>query len=338
MNIADLPGGAKMLSISDLLTATKCALEELGGLLDSVLRPRKCSSTSVELLKAVALLLSYLLTTILPLFISRAKPQEDFKFVITALDEILGQLVTLIFMPLTLSFGPLSQAYTANIFSIIHSADGGILCTFDIRSDLCCLVRQAMSDLDQLSSLASPIVVRGLSGIRGGMALEVVRQMETYARTAYNGITTDTAKTCTLRIRKLARKDTIWYLCNLLHILFTPPSVSSVVHITSATARGDDECVSAINCQNKLLEDGILTGLSNIIKRNHTCCCSTSPLHNRSTEMKDYRTGTGDMCGDNRNGKLSGKCHHKTAVDEVEHGMILAVAERVWLYLFGHGK
>jgi hypothetical protein len=22
----------------------------------------------------------------------------------------------------------------------------------------------------------------------------------------------------------------------------------------------------------------------------------------------------------------------------VEHGMILAVAERVWLYLFGHGK
>jgi len=326
-----------------LAAATSRALENLSALLRTLLLPRLCSSASVEMLQAVATLLSYLLTTVLPLFISRLKGKckataQDSSIII-AVDEILGQLTTLIFIPLVRSFGLLSQSYTANIFSSKHAADAGTAGTLDIRPDLCCFLRRALSDLDLLGSIAAARLVHSLRGVRERVALETVREMEKSFPTQTQA-TSDTPKTRISRIRtdridKLARKDTLWYLCSVLHILFTPSSGSASSAATSKTSRNGHECVFTAMCQNKLLEDGILTGLSNIIGRNHIHPCTTSPSHNKNIGTNDHLsyTGTGvSVCGGTGNGKLSGMWHRRTTVDEVGHGMILAVVERAWLY------
>jgi hypothetical protein len=302
------------------------------------------------MLQALATLLSYLITAVLPLFISRLKGKSkgvaQDSSIIFALDEILGRITTLIFIPLARSLGPLSLAYTTNVFSSNHAVDGGSAGQIDIRSDLCCLVRQAMSDLDHLSALAATTLAYSLSGVRACLALEAVREMErSYLlqtteddaprTTTPDPVTTDTPKTRTARIHSLARKDTLWYLCSILFILFTPSSATSAARLKPP---GGHECVSAAKSQNKLLEDMILTGLSNIIGRSHLCRCFTSPSHNKVAEMNERRTDTGiSGCGDTENGMLGGKCQRRiAAVDEVGHGMILAVIERAWLYWFGH--
>jgi len=309
------------------------------------------------MLQAVAILLSYLLTTVLPLFISRLngkhKARAQDSSIIIAMDEFLGQLTNLIFIPLARSFSLLSQSHTANIFSSKHATDGGTAGTLDIRPDLCRLLSRAMSDLDLLGSLAAARLVHSLCGVRECVALETVRAMEKNipaqwtqaARSIPDTATGDTriSRIRTDRIDKLARKDTLWYLCSILHILFTPSSgsASSAARLTSKMSHNGHEYVFAAMCQNKLLEDAILTGLSNIIGRNHIHPCITSPSHTKNTGTNDRSsyTGTGDssICGDTGNGKLSGKWHGRITVDEVGHGMILAVVERVWLYWFGHG-
>lgn len=304
------------------------------------------------MIQALATLLSYLITAVLPLFISRLKGKSkgtaQDSSIIFALDEILGRITTLIFIPLARSFGPLSLAYTTNVFSSNHAVDGGCAGRIDIRSDLCCLVRQAISDLDHLSALAATTLARSLCGVRECLALEAVREMErsyllqtteddAHRTTTPDPVTTDAPKTRTARVHSLARKDTLWYLCNILCILFTPSSATSAARLTSQTPLGGHECVSAAKTQSKLPEDVILTGLSNIIRRSQSCRCFTSPSHNKVAEMNEC-TDTGiSGCGDTENGTLSGKCQRRTAVvDEVGHGMVMAVIERAWLYWFGH--
>jgi hypothetical protein len=200
-----------------------------------------------------------------------------------------------------------------------------------------------MSDLDHLGSLAAAGLVYSLRGVKERVVLEVVREMAKHfpphrtqnatARTTPDAATTDPPKTRIPRIYKLARKDTLWYLCSILHMVFNPYSASSAAHLTSKMSHA---CVFAAKCQNKLLEDAILTGLSSIIGRSSACRCFTSPSQNKNTKINEPRAGD-SVCGDNENGKLSGKCLHRTTVDEVGDGMILGAAERVWLYLFSHG-
>ncbi|KIM81684.1 hypothetical protein PILCRDRAFT_821031 [Piloderma croceum F 1598] len=204
-----------------------------------------------------------------------------------------------------------------------------------------------MSDLDHLGALAATTLAHTLCGVRECLALEAVREMErsyllqtteddASRTTTPDPVTTDAPKTRTARIHSLARKDTLWYLCSILCILFTPSSATPAARPITSPLGG--ECVSAAKSQNKLLEDVILTGLSNIIRRNQLCRCFTSPSRNKVAEMNEGRTDTGiSGCGDTENGRLSGKCQRKTAaVDEVGYGMVLAVIERAWLYWFGH--
>jgi hypothetical protein len=352
VTLTELADDEKILSTTLLAAATGRALEDLGVLLRTLISHGLCSSTSAEMLKALATLLSYLITAVLPLFISRLKGKQkgtaQHSSIIVALEEILGQITTLIFIPLARSFGPLSLSYTTNVFSNNHAVDGSIADRFDIRSDLCCLVRQAISDLDHLGALAAATLVHTLCGTRKRLALEAVREMEksflphtkqddAACTTTPDSATTDTPKTRIARIHKLARKDTLWYLCSMLYILFTPSSATSAARLNSQTPHGGHEFGKS---QNKLLEDAILTGLSNIIARDHSCRCFTSPSRNMVAEMNEHRTDTHtgvSSCGDTGNGKLSGKCQRRTAVDEVGHGMILAVIERAWLYWFDHG-
>lgn len=344
-NLAELSNDEKTLPTTLLTAATSRALEDLGALLRTLLLPKLSSSTSIEMLRTVGTFLSYLLTTALPLFVSRLKGTlkaavQD-SLIIMALDEIFGRLTTLIFIPLTRSLGPLSEAYMVETFSSNHVEGGGIPSTFDIRSGLCSLVRKAMSDLDLLGALATASLVHIIRGVRERVSLETVREMERFflpqddaARTTPDeAASTHTPKTRIPRIHKLARKDTLWYLCSILHIVFIPSSASSAGRPTPKASYDRYSCVSAAN---KLLEDAVLTGFSRIIGRCPVGRCCTFSSHNKNSEINNCHVED-SIWDDIGNGKLSGKCSCRITVDEVGHGMILAVAERAWLHLFGHG-
>lgn len=338
-NLTECAGDEEALPTLLLAAATDRALGDLSVLLRTVLPPRPCTSASVKILQVVSTLLSYLLTAILPLFISRLKSKRNLTSqnpsVVSTMDETLGQLTALIFLPIVRSFWPLSQTYTANVFSGEHAAaDSGIVGTPDIRLDLCWLLSKAMSDLDLLGPLAA---AHSLRGVRERVALEAVREIERSSRprtqvthasgTQQTSIRSD-------RIDTLARKDALWYSCSILHISFTPFSASSVSHLTSKTSQNGHEDILAATCQNKLLEAAILTGLSNIIEQHPVHRCFTSPSQKENTGTNGRYTGESDsICGDAENGKLYVKCHHKKAMDKVGRGMILGAIERAWLYL-----
>jgi len=311
-------------------------MEDLGALLRTLLPPKPCSSTSVEMIQVVSTFLSYLLTAVLPLFISRLKGKRKFTVqdssIISAVDGALGHLTTLIFIPLARSFGPLSQAYTTNILSSKHAIDEGPAGSLDIRPDISCLLRKAISDLDLLRPLAATRLDHSLRGIRERVALEAVRELEKNFHAQKTQVACPIPETNTsdypniTRIRedriidKLARKDTLWYLCNILHILFTPCSGSSAARLTSKTPHDGHEDNFAAS---KLLEDAILTGLCRVIGGNdaHTCVITCKDTSSSCTGMGNRG------CGETGNRKLYRKCH---CVDEVGHGMILAVVERAW--------
>lgn len=332
-----------------LADATSRALEDLGTYLRSILPPNPPMSSSVEMLKAISTLFSFLTTTILPLFISRLKAKRKAtahgSSVITSVDQILGQLTNLILIPLIRSFGPLSQCYTANIFSAKHAAEGHTTIILDIRSDISCLLRKAMSDLDHLSTFTTGSLVANFRSVEERVALECVREMaKVYPASsskpnmntdsASSAITVHTAKISRPladRIDKLAKKDTLWYMCSVLHLIFSP----SLVPI-SITSRGYE---SSPSTENHLLEDAMLTGLSSFLRRDYTCTGfsrRSSPNHNTGHDMNG--TSTPCQCGSGaENGKLRVKCSCQTVFDDVEYGMILAVVEKAWLYWFGYG-
>lgn len=327
-----------------LAAMTSRAIENLGAFFKSLL---SSESASARMLSTVSTLLSFLLTAILPLFISRLQGKRKVShdaFLMAALDDILGQFTGQIFIPLIRSFGPLSESYIMNILSKQHAGSrDDVLVSVDIRSDLCCLFRQAVSDLDYLSGCAVESLIDNFRSVKACVALESVREMdkaclvrdiENYKRmankTTAHTTKTRTSRTCADRISKLAKKDTQWFLCTILHTLFTPSSAPSVA---SPKSRADPTLVS------NLLEDSILTGLSSFLERNrnHPYHDFILPCLSTGTDDDIRPLTRNDWCGDTENGMLSDKCYKGDGVDTVGHEMILAVVERAWSCWFKPG-
>lgn len=185
-----------------------------------------------------------------------------------------------------------------------------------------------MSELDVLSGLATVNLADSFRSVKRRVALESVREIERdFPEDTGADNTTEplTPKKLSYagRIKKLVEKDTLWYLCSILHSIFdSQPFISP-----AARTNGNNNISSASNF---LLDDAILTGLCNYLRRDHTCTCSTiSPRPSENAGVDESLEGTASpIIDDTQNGILRAKCSAVTVFDEVAQGMILSLVER----------
>lgn len=180
-----------------------------------------------------------------------------------------------------------------------------------------------MSELDVLSGLATANLAESFHSVKRRVALESVREIERVFRQDPAGNNTAeplTPKKLSLvgRIEKLVKKDTLWYLCVVLHSIFdSPPFTGPRDNISSAS--------------NFLLEEAIVTGLSNCLRRDHTCLSNNKPprpIENAGVN-ENFEGTANPSINDTQNGILRANCSVTQAFDEVAQGMILNLVERL---------
>ena len=322
-NLTDLPDHARAPPTPAIVSAATRALECLEILLQSLLPPNHCSPTSTEMLSNVSTLMSFLITTVIPVCIpSKSKDTHTASTqrlsAITSVDRIVGNLTDMLLIPLIRSFRPLSQSFTTKLFTSKQAADQHAV---DLRADICCLLRKAMSELDALSGLATENLADSFHSVKQRVALESVREIERVFRRNPAGNNTPELLTPkklshVCRIEKLVEKETLWYLCGILHSIFDS---------SPFTGPGDNNISSA---RNFLLEEAIMTGLYNFLRRDYTYLRNAKPP--RSVENAGVNEGTANpSINDTQNGILRANCSIAQVFDEVAQGMVLNLVERL---------
>ncbi|KAI0935685.1 hypothetical protein AcV5_004034 [Taiwanofungus camphoratus] len=307
---------SRVSSVSDdlLIATTKRALDALGGSLASLLPPNHIDPKSMNVIGALAALLPHLLTTVLPSF---QKPQRKTKVTqgYPVIDDIIGHMVTSILIPLIRSFTPLSRIYLSALFSPTRHkkkqarSDGRKDAkVVDIRTEIITLLDQTMSALENLTGT---LAITSNRNVRHLLSLESVREVQRlYSEKSSQDHNVDQEirsgrvhmSRNSNRLDALIRKDAVWYLCNVLHLVGpakpgTPPSEPS-------------------NEQDTLFEEAIHPLLSALIRRSRgsTSFGLLSAQAAKASEM----------------GSEAATRSPRYEMDEVERGMILAVIERGW--------
>lgn len=352
-----------------LLVSVTCrALEALGGALQKILPPAR---RSVHLIETLSTLLSNLLGVALPLL---HKPKKKKKALDTeALDTVLGVLASSVFIPIIRSFTSLSQSYIASLLSPSddknRSRNEKQKPDHDIRTDLLSLFQNAFSVFADLAFQSHP----SLYGFRDILALDAVHELEKLYPSP-NGHTTVTNADGTMdkpvnpvspihrRVLVLANKDALWYLCNILHVVFT-----SILPGVSLPPRSVLQEGNNYSGDDGLLKERLLACLSGLIRRSETRTpkhahgqlgSTAGELSSRSDGRagKDALTSQGNRdrgstsatdisnihevgsvdvnVGANKvTGDKEGAKEDEVFMDEVGQGMIMAVLERYWMLM-----
>jgi len=291
-------------------------MEAVSVVTQTMLPPQLSPRSPVKTLQMISTMLSYLLSVVLPLLIVHSK--DDGKLAAqqlnmdAAVDQFLRRLA-LVYIPIIRSFAPSSRSFLWRVFSTDENSrkdnplPGNGTSTIE---ELLSLLR-TVSILDQVCSHAGSSFVDGL---KGHLGLEVVRELEKAilqrSKDGSSYLQDGQTRPYSLeeRVSLLATKDIVWYMCNILHLIFTP---------VSAPMRpfpiGTGQYI-----QDDLLKNGILKSFSDLIFHLRLCA-KMDPQGSRGHN----EIGTSDT---------SIKQGGRQLVDEVGYGMILAAAEKVWLH------
>lgn len=304
-----------------LLSATNRAMAAIRNLLQSVLPPHSVQRSSTGILHVVSDLLACLLNSVLPLLIRKPKskrnPGKQASVEPTAVEGILGLLASTICIPLIQAFAPLSISYASSVLGKRQpesSRKGANDIPTDIREDMFNLLRRMVIVLADLTVATE---WNFMGGIKEVMALEVLRELEKIypdqksddlAGNSPSGADGST-KLAEERVNCLATKDAIWYLSNIVHLVFT--SRMSTVTLVPCLEDGD-----LLVATNRLLKEGMSMRFSGLLRRFEGC--RSSAVHSRE--------------GVFGSGQQMSRCLHKERMfGEVGHGMLLAAGEKVWL-------
>jgi hypothetical protein len=272
-----------------LIPMAQRTLRAIGSLLQLAIAESPPSQFPEDLLNTLAVSTLHVIATVLPLL--HAKMKGNPKTPSSALDAFLGTLAMEIFLPSIRSFAPLSLSTMSNVFAARQECSPK-----DVRADLVNLLKECMSALG-VSTAVQPL--------RERLALEAVRQIEGLYPDA--SITPPNALkiSCQERIKLLANKDSLLYLCSILHLMFVHPHWTSNSKDENSAAKDD------------LLKDAIIKTLSGLLRR---------PENGGNVIAEQASTGPTSA------GVPIGVRCDEEVVDEVARGMILGVAERVWLF------
>lgn len=298
------------LLLSTVVRTVVAVAKILEGIL--VRRPSNLSA-DCDVLNMLSILFHHILSGVLPLLVAHPRhPTDSPDIPSTDLTEpvtvLLDKFTTLIFNRLIQAFVPLSKTYLSALFlrpipsvtapsninskpptQVNPSTQPGPV---DIRADVLSVFQTLFSVLDgQLHALSavskSAVVVRTL---RACLILNTVRELERLLvpdpamlpgsdNEAHSGITlklrqdTEAAE----RVKKLATKDAFWYLCTILHILFSESSASDPSASRFVSTYINHEKVEGVRAQGsveRLLNESISDALLKLITT-----CRTSVRH-----------------------------------------------------------
>ncbi|PCH33119.1 hypothetical protein WOLCODRAFT_159851 [Wolfiporia cocos MD-104 SS10] len=286
------------------------AVDALGGLLVSLLSPGSALPSSNDTLAAICTLVERLLLQVVPLLTDSNHKSVPSKAEDPAIMGVfLGRLSSAILVPIMQSFAPLSNSYILTLLaprgkthkkSFKHQESEA-----DIRPAVFAIIDRALAILDSLMTNSSTSTATQVQAAKHALTLEATRVLvqlfaDPHAPNPGDGVPkprqgVDVRLPLSQRLHKLARKDTIWYLCNTLHLVLPAPFVGTSVPTQTRE-------------QDVLLADAIYAALAELLQHAKVKLPATSP-------------STTDMANEVRRYDL----------DEVERGMVLAVIERAWL-------
>ncbi|KAJ7480023.1 hypothetical protein B0H11DRAFT_2193934 [Mycena galericulata] len=284
-----------------LLSTTTRALTALSNVLNPILRSTEITVASrATTLQTLAVLVHHIVSTSLPLLLRKPKRNTNQPATVSSLlNKLLDALITLIFDPILESFSPLSLWYLTSLLSPSPPA----ALPADLRPDVLHLFQSAFSPL---VSAPSGYDVN----LRGTLAVVALRELENlFPPRRTDGIRRPW--THDNRVKTLVRKDSLWYMCTILHVLFAPTKDCS----TSG---------SSVRTNGAVSERRITDAFSRIVNRCRMCQDLVSRAASCNPEIAD---------ADGDDGKPSDEPPNDLdleVIDEVGYGMILGVMERFW--------
>ncbi|KZT08934.1 uncharacterized protein LAESUDRAFT_566792 [Laetiporus sulphureus 93-53] len=320
MLVSSRSGESSASAIMDesLATSLRHAVDSLGSLLTSLLPPNPVTAGAVDALDAAATLIHRLLIVALSLLVGTPQKQKikaTSRFSIV--EDTLRVLTETILVPAIRAFRPLSSAHLSVLLAPRAKKKVATKLPSDIRPDLFSLLDRTISALEEFSSLVTrrAAVIFTIRTVKQVVALETVRELQRlYAGDHASGSDANSKSKSTLhdarvsqtseRMESLIRKDTLWYLCNVLHLVLPLGAGASV-----PTPQRD---------QDELLDDAIFGALSSVLRRTRTTA--------------HFEGGTAPPGNIIDEGSRRGTIERPTPdMGDVERGVVLALAERVWL-------
>ncbi|KAJ7593144.1 hypothetical protein C8J56DRAFT_856757 [Mycena floridula] len=180
-----------------LLSTTVRVIEAASKVLSTVLDSQIPQKSQVDVLQTLSSLIHHVLATFLTLVKRKPKDADDCP---DPLDIVVDVLTRSVLQPTILSFGPLSERLLTSIF---RNTSSNI--PVDLRPTLLALFRNAFSAINPR-----------VAGLEECIAMEAIREL----CKSYPGVDIEWPDLSQARIHRMARKDTLWYLCAVLHILF----------------------------------------------------------------------------------------------------------------------
>ncbi|GLB36631.1 hypothetical protein LshimejAT787_0309190 [Lyophyllum shimeji] len=306
LRLTSLPDVASDLLLSVTLRTIEAAAQSLR----SVITPPTRNVTSdLDTLESLGRAVHQVLSVTLPLLASPTRGSLELAI------SLLDRTTSLVLYPLIRAFSARSETFLSSLF-LCHPASTSATTPVataatlkppvarpeplpvDVRPDMLSLFRMIFCCLDgqteSLPMLAKPSMASHT--LRASLILETVREIDKLLSTAPR-ICTSSDPTRGLsvgvrghhqprsfRVKKLATKDSLWFLCTVLHTLFCEPSSmasSAAQAATSSVIRGrkgvtlDDEGGSAAlerrdviqGREERLLSEGVSDALVNLIAR-----------------------------------------------------------------------
>ncbi|KAK7064816.1 hypothetical protein R3P38DRAFT_58831 [Favolaschia claudopus] len=257
-------------------------------------------TTQLQTLQTLATLLQHLISSSLAFLLRKPKRATNQTTVSGLMNRFLDALLTSIFNPIIESFSPLSCRFLTFLFPAKSSSTLPV----DLRPDVLHILQSALSPLLYTASIFE-------ANLRATIALTALRELEKLfsPQQAKDGH----SRTRESRIGVLARKDALWYLCSVLHVVFTLSSAEN------STLSSNSLTTSAVS------ERNIAESLSRIIGRCRKIPNSTS-VDETSSPNQDHDRERMFSAGDPDEINLD-------VVDEVGFQMILSVAEKYWRWI-----
>lgn len=298
------------------LLAIERALAAVAGLLIPQLEPPPEQQNALPIVQGMCHVVPYILSSSILVISGRSAthntgktPSNCSEEASNDIDRILGQVSEKILAPLIRSFAPWSSFMLKLLIpSLTSSANGSQPSSYpsnveDIRQGVLRLIHLIIDTLRE-AGLANKDFVVSIQNLLQCLTLEALRQLDNLFQSDYRHLENPSIETpsnlCPQdRLEKLARKDTLWFLCTVLHLALS----SSFSLLLSLPDADQDVATNTLN-------EAISTGLCGILRR-------IRPVSSRTVSHIGSSNEPPPPQG--------------IVIGEVEQGMILGVIEKAAL-------
>ncbi|KAG6890994.1 hypothetical protein C0992_011271 [Termitomyces sp. T32_za158] len=300
MQLTALPEARLDLLSSVTLRTVKAIAKQINDVISPLVISSSSDSNSLHCLGTT---LHYVLATSLP-SLEQALPETAETII-----AIVDRTTTLILLPIVRAFNARSEAFFGSLFLprpaggpdevLQQSASCHPSSSTDIRVNMLEIFKTTFCSLDRrlrsFTTLIDPSLVSHT--FRASLILDTLREIDavlSMAVTSHNpesGVEMNDRRyqrTRPDRVKRLAKKDSLWYLCTALHVLLCEPSAAASQPETLSAGRKYAQKESPDNLQGaRLLSEGILDALLQLITRCHRPLSSSVQLQKPGVDLDE---------------------------------------------------